>query len=82
MTGRQDTHLLALSHQKAQHPFEQPFEAVRVKADDVRGDNDEQREAQSIDNCARVAIGRVEIQSEEACAASTCDKLHGGSAEG
>ena len=73
----QDAYLLALSHEEAQHALKEPFKAVRVESNDVRGNNDQQRDAESIDNHTRIAIRGIEIPSEEACVMNRYDKLQG-----
>ena len=37
----QDAYLLTLSHEEAQYSLKEPFEAVRVETDNVRGNNDQ-----------------------------------------
>ena len=65
-TRKKDAHFFALAHQEAQDALEQPLEAARVEADDVCGDDNEERKTEGVHNGARVAVARPQVPSEEA----------------
>ena len=65
-TRKKVAHFFALAHQEAQDALEQPLEATRVEADDVCGDDNEERKTEGVHNGARVAVARPQVPSEEA----------------
>lgn len=60
-------YFFAFAHEEAKAPFVKALEARRAQPEDVCRYDDSKGETEYKDDVARVAVGGIEVQREEAC---------------